>query len=42
VPVIAAFNFLTEDDKIEIFNKNPASLFPRLAEVSLQPVASYA
>jgi predicted TIM-barrel fold metal-dependent hydrolase len=33
VPVIAGFDFLSEDDKIAIFNRNPAKLFPRLAEV---------
>jgi hypothetical protein len=33
VPVIADFGFLSEDDKITIFNKNPARLFPRLAEL---------
>jgi predicted TIM-barrel fold metal-dependent hydrolase len=33
VPVIAAFSFLTEDEKVTIFNENPARLFPRLAQV---------
>jgi predicted TIM-barrel fold metal-dependent hydrolase len=33
VPVIADFGFLSEDDKITIFNTNPARLFPRLAEL---------
>src|SRR5262249_38319270 len=33
VPVIANFGFLSEEDKIAIFNQNPGRLFPRLAEV---------
>jgi len=35
VPVIAEFPFLSEGDRISIFNTNPALVFPRLAEVSL-------
>jgi predicted TIM-barrel fold metal-dependent hydrolase len=33
VPVIAEFSFLSEEDKIAIFNTNPARLFPKLAQV---------
>lgn len=32
VPVISAFEFLTEDDKAAIFHKNPAKVFPRMAK----------
>jgi predicted TIM-barrel fold metal-dependent hydrolase len=32
VPVIAAFEFLNEDDKAAIFHKNPAKVFPRMAK----------
>ena len=28
VPVVASFDFLTEDDKVQIFNGNPARIFP--------------
>jgi hypothetical protein len=33
VPVIAAFEFLSEEDKEAIFNRNPARIFPRLAQI---------
>ena len=33
VPVIGAFDFLTEDDKIKIFNENPARVVPALAKI---------
>ena len=33
VPVISDFAFLSEDDKIAIFNTNPKRLFPRLSDV---------
>jgi predicted TIM-barrel fold metal-dependent hydrolase len=35
VPVIGEFPFLSEEDRVSIFNTNPALVFPRLAEVSL-------
>jgi predicted TIM-barrel fold metal-dependent hydrolase len=34
VPVISSFSFLSEEDRLCIFNRNPARLFPRLKEVS--------
>jgi hypothetical protein len=33
VPVIAGFEFLSEEDKEAIFNRNPARIFPKLAQV---------
>ena len=33
VPVIGSFDFLTEDDKIKIFNENPARVVPALAKI---------
>ena len=33
VPIIGAFDFLTEDDKIKIFNENPARVVPALAKI---------
>jgi hypothetical protein len=33
VPVISSFDFLTEDDKIKIFNENPARVVPALAKI---------
>jgi predicted TIM-barrel fold metal-dependent hydrolase len=33
VPVIAAFDFLSEDDKLAIFHDNPAKVFPAMAEL---------
>ena len=33
VPVIGAFDFLTEEDKIKIFNENPARVVPALAKI---------
>jgi predicted TIM-barrel fold metal-dependent hydrolase len=33
VPVISSFDFLSEDDKLAIFNKNPAKVFPALAKI---------
>jgi len=33
VPVISSFEFLTEDDKIKIFNENPARVVPALAKI---------
>jgi predicted TIM-barrel fold metal-dependent hydrolase len=33
VPVIGAFGFLTEADKVAIFNENPARVIPALAKV---------
>ena len=33
VPVIASFEWLTEDEKIDIFNRNPAKVLPALARV---------
>jgi predicted TIM-barrel fold metal-dependent hydrolase len=34
VPVIGAFDFLTEDDKVSIFNKQPAAVFPQFTRVA--------
>jgi predicted TIM-barrel fold metal-dependent hydrolase len=34
VPVIGAFDFLTEEDKIAIFNSNPARVVPTLAKTN--------
>ena len=28
VPVVSSFDFLTEEDKVQIFNGNPARIFP--------------
>jgi predicted TIM-barrel fold metal-dependent hydrolase len=33
VPVIAAYEFLTEQDKIDIFNGNPAKVFPAMTKI---------
>jgi predicted TIM-barrel fold metal-dependent hydrolase len=33
VPVISAYEFLTEQDKIDIFNANPAKVFPAMTKV---------
>jgi predicted TIM-barrel fold metal-dependent hydrolase len=33
VPVIGGFDFLTEEDKIRIFNENPARVVPALAKI---------
>jgi predicted TIM-barrel fold metal-dependent hydrolase len=33
VPVIGSFDFLTEEDKIKIFNENPARVVPALAKI---------
>ena len=33
VPVIGSFDFLTEEEKIKIFNENPARVVPALAKV---------
>lgn len=33
VPIIGAFDFITEDDKIKIFNENPARVVPALAKI---------
>ncbi len=33
VPVISGYEFLTEQDKIEIFNSNPAKVFPAMAKI---------
>lgn len=33
VPVIGALDFLSEDDKVAIFNGNPARLFPAMAKL---------
>lgn len=33
IPVISGYDFLTEQDKIEIFNSNPAKVFPALAKI---------
>jgi predicted TIM-barrel fold metal-dependent hydrolase len=33
VPVIGGFDFLTEEDKLQIFNANPARVIPALAKV---------
>ena len=32
VPVIGSFDFLTEEEKIKIFNDNPARVVPALAK----------
>jgi hypothetical protein len=32
VPVIGAFDFLSEGDKIKVFNENPARVIPALAK----------
>jgi hypothetical protein len=32
VPVIDGFGFLTTDDKVRIFNANPAKVIPALAK----------
>jgi hypothetical protein len=34
VPVISNFPFLSEDDKIAIFNKNPQKVCPALGKVT--------
>jgi hypothetical protein len=34
VPVIDAYDFLTDTDKTLIFRDNPAKLFPKLAEIA--------
>ncbi len=31
VPIISAYPFLSEEDKIKIFNTNPAKVFPSMA-----------
>jgi len=31
--VIGAFDFLSEEDKIEIFNENPARVIPALGKI---------
>jgi predicted TIM-barrel fold metal-dependent hydrolase len=33
VPVISGYEFLTEQDKIEIFHANPAKVFPAMAKI---------
>jgi predicted TIM-barrel fold metal-dependent hydrolase len=33
VPVIGSFDFITEDEKIKIFNENPARVVPALAKI---------
>ncbi|MDE3076333.1 MAG: amidohydrolase [Chloroflexota bacterium] len=33
IPVISAFEFLSEDEKVRIFNRNPAKVFPKLAKI---------
>jgi predicted TIM-barrel fold metal-dependent hydrolase len=33
VPIISAYEFLTEEDKITIFNSNPAKVFPALEKI---------
>jgi len=33
VPVIGSFDFLTEEDKIKVFNENPARVVPALAKM---------
>jgi hypothetical protein len=33
VPVIAAFDWLTEEGKIKIFHENPARVIPQLGKV---------
>ena len=33
VPVIGAFDFLTEDDKIKIFHENPVRVIPALGKI---------
>ncbi len=33
VPVISSFDWLSEDEKIDIFNRNPAKVLPALARV---------
>jgi hypothetical protein len=33
VPVIGAFDFLSEEDKIKIFNENPARVIPALGNI---------
>lgn len=35
VPVIAAFDFLSEDDKLTIFNRNPAAVCPGLGALDV-------
>ena len=37
VPVIGGFEFLTEEDKLLIFNKNPAAVCPGLGALDIQP-----
>jgi hypothetical protein len=34
VPVIGGFAFLSEEDKIKIFHKNPARVVPALAKIN--------
>jgi hypothetical protein len=33
VPVIGALDFLTEEEKIKIFNENPARVIPALGKI---------
>jgi predicted TIM-barrel fold metal-dependent hydrolase len=33
IPVISGYEFLTEEDKIAIFNSNPAKVFPAMAKI---------
>ena len=33
VPVIGAFDFLSEEEKIKIFNENPARVIPALGKI---------
>jgi hypothetical protein len=33
VPVIEAFDFLSEEEKITIFNENPARVIPALGKI---------
>jgi len=39
VPVIAGLPFLSEEDKLKIFNSNPAKVFPRLTEIAKRSAA---
>jgi predicted TIM-barrel fold metal-dependent hydrolase len=39
VPIISGFDFLTEDDKLSIFNRNPLKVFPAFGRVGAAAAA---
>ena len=40
VPIIAGFRFLSEEDKVAIFNTNPLRLFPAFERVGKAAAAA--